>query len=443
MARRVIVIGAGAAGLSAARQLVDAGVDVTVLEARNRIGGRVWTREVPGLNVPVELGAEFLHGTVPEIDEIVRDAGLRAVDVAGRRWMSRDGQLEIMDDFWERLDVVMRRLREDRARDRAFADAVAGMGVLPSDARRLATQYVEGFHAADPQLISERSLAAGGSPRGEVRERRLGRVMEGYGAALRHLARGLGPRLRLRAKVTAVRWSRGRVVAEWTRPRSTRVARLRADAAILTLPLGALQASLETGHPVRIDPGVPSLARIATRLMMGHVTKVMLHLDEPFWVTERFARRAGDERLDTLAFLHAAGDVALPVWWSTYPVRSPVLVGWRGGPVARELSALGRTGVIAQAIDSLARVTGLGVGAVRRRVVHAYHHDWSRDALAGGGYSYAGVEGERASRDLARPVEDTLFVAGEHADREGRNGTVHGAMASGHAAAAAVLDALR
>jgi monoamine oxidase len=134
-----IVVGAGAAGLAAANRLAAHGVDVTVLEARDRIGGRVWTIHPDSLTVPVELGAEFLHGETPEIDTIVDQARLRVVDVASRRWTSTQAGLRLTDSFWKRLDRVMRRLREDRDPDRSFAEAIKhARGLSPLD-RRLAT----------------------------------------------------------------------------------------------------------------------------------------------------------------------------------------------------------------------------------------------------------------------------------------------------------------
>src|SRR4051812_35933664 len=121
----VIIVGAGAAGLAAARALDDAGVPWRILEARDRIGGRIRTVHTNALAVPVELGAEFVHGEATEIEEIAAEHGLRTVDIAGRRWRAgRDG-IRLLDDFWERLDHVMRRLNEQREPDRTFAEAVA------------------------------------------------------------------------------------------------------------------------------------------------------------------------------------------------------------------------------------------------------------------------------------------------------------------------------
>src|SRR5207237_1068283 len=169
---RVVVIGAGAAGLAAARCLHERDVEVVVLEARDRVGGRVWTLHPDSLALPVELGAEFLHGEAQELIDIARSAKLRTLDIADdRRWISSRGRLRLEDDFWHSIDRVMRRLDEKREPDRSFADAIAGMRSVAAADRRLATQYVEGFQAADPKRISERSPADGGSPGDGVRQR--------------------------------------------------------------------------------------------------------------------------------------------------------------------------------------------------------------------------------------------------------------------------------
>jgi monoamine oxidase len=435
---RVIVVGAGVAGLAAARRLRQDGADVVVLEARDRIGGRIWTLHPGSLTVPIELGAEFLHGEAPELDEIIRGAGLRSLDVAGRRWWGARGRLRLMDDFWERLDRVMRRLDEARDPDRSFADAVERMKSTPAMERQLALQYVEGFHAADPHLISEVSLAEGGSPRGDVRERRIGRVIEGYDSVVTALAATVVDRVRLRTIATHIDWSKGRVAVrvagQWGASEP-----VIGDAVIVTVPLGVLQADDAAPGAIAFDPALPEKRQAAEQLVMGKVVKVILELDRAFWTGSRFARHAGDERFDTLAFLHSRDPVAFPVWWTAYPVRAPMLVGWRGGPVAGELAAMNAEEIVAGAIDSLAAAVGMSLRTIKRHVATAFTHDWTNDPFARGAYSYAGVGGAHASRKLARPVQGTIFFAGEHADREGRHGTVHGAIGSGIAAAEALL----
>ena len=89
----VVVVGAGIAGLAAAQMLLDAGLDVLVLEARGRVGGRIHTHRDPLSPVPIELGAEFIHGTAPEVWEPVRAARLLVCEASDRFWLSRGGVL--------------------------------------------------------------------------------------------------------------------------------------------------------------------------------------------------------------------------------------------------------------------------------------------------------------------------------------------------------------
>ena len=104
----IAVIGAGAAGLAAARALMQSGFDVVVLEARDRIGGRIYTLRDPESHLPIELGAEFIHGAAPEIGEITREARLATVEIDGSRWQANEGVFRRADGFWERIDRVMR-----------------------------------------------------------------------------------------------------------------------------------------------------------------------------------------------------------------------------------------------------------------------------------------------------------------------------------------------
>ena len=438
----VAVIGAGAAGLAAAQRLVAAGLSAVVLEARDRIGGRVWTLHPESLAIPVELGPEFLHGSTPELDNVARQAKLRIFDVPGRRFTVARGKLRVMDDFFERLDRVMGRLDESRTPDRSFAEALSRMrGVTPAD-RQLAVQYVEGFHAAEPALVSERALAEGGSPRDDMRERRIGRVVEGYDHVINALAASVLDRVQLGTTVNRIRWRKRHVEIETREQGSEESRTVEARAAIVTVPLGVLQMAPGAVGGIQFDPPIRDTQRVAAKLVMGGVVRIAVQLDEPFWSDERFGKRAGEDRLDALSFVQSSARVAFPVWWTAYPIRAPLLVGWRGGSGARDMARLDRDGIVFAALDSLATVFGMTRRSVERHVVAMYTHDWINDPFSRGAYSYTGVGGDRASAQLARPVEGTLFFAGEHADKEGRNGTVHGAISSGWDAADRVIEAL-
>jgi monoamine oxidase len=429
----VAVIGAGAAGLAAASRLAQQGASVTILEARDRLGGRVWSLHPESLAIPVEQGAEFLHGDTVEIDDIIARAKLSSIDVAGRRWTSKGERLVLLDDFWERLDRVMRRLDEKRNPDRSFAESLARMRSARAADRALARQFVEGFHAADTEIISERALGSGGSPRDDVRERRIGRVAEGYGAIIRALAAPVLDRVQLGRIVTDVRWERGSVEIASRDASGMASSVVQGDAAVISVPLGVLKAGAQAGG-LRFHPPLPRLQETRS-LEMGNVAKVVLQLDEPFWTDRGFAKRVADERFDTWSFLHGRDNVPFPVWWTAYPVRAPVLVGWRGGPGALALAGLTHEEVTSAGISSIASLLRVSRRSVERHVVAAFSHDWTTDPFARGAYAYAAVGGTGASRRLAKPVENTIFFAGEHADEDERHGTVHGAIASGYSAA--------
>lgn len=431
----VVIVGAGVAGLAAGRALREAGVPVIVLEARNRIGGRIHTLYRPGLNVPVELGAEFTHGEAGEVTDLAVEHNLSTIDIAGRRFRaSRDG-VRVLDDFWERLDGVMRRLDEDRDPDRTFAEALARATSISSEDRALALQYVRGFHAAHPEIISERALAEGGSPRGDVRERRIGRVLHGYGSIVEALAAGLRRQIRLRSVVTSIEWRAGAVRARLANGES-----VKGRAAIVTVSIGVLAAPYGERGAIAFEPPLPAKRAAVDSMSMGGVSRIALRFDQPFWTSRQVAARIGDERLDTLSFLHGTSDAPFPIWWTTYPVRSPLLVGWCGGPASLALSGRSPRDLERLALQSLVELLPVTVPRLQRHLVSSHSHDWIADPFARGAYSYVRVGGDDASARLGRPVEGTLYFAGEAADPEGRTGTVHGAIATGQRAARLILE---
>jgi len=442
----IVIVGAGAAGLAAARVLRESGVEFAVLEARERIGGRIFTRHDSSLPVPIELGAEFVHGVAPVLREIARDAALAILDNGGQRWQSNGRVLRRFDDFWPQLNEVMSRLDAHRDPDRSFEQFLNTRpgGARLARARSLALQFVKGFHAADPARASERALAEGGSPGDDVRERRIGRFAAGYETVATWLARDLGSRINLGAVATAIQWERGAVHVNARQSAGDAVSAMDARAAIVTVPIGVLQAPHGEAGAIAFDPSLDrerSKAEALRGMEMGAVTRLTLQLREAFWTSERFMRRTKSQDLDRFAFLQSA-DTDFPVWWTAYPVSAPVLIAWTGSTRARELSALEEAEVIDRAIGALGRQFGFAARAARRMVTGAWTHNWGNDPYSRGAYSYMVVGGSDSPAKVARPVQGTLFFAGEASDVEGRTGTVHGAIASGRRAAKQALRAL-
>ena len=434
----VVIVGAGAAGLAAAKRLREHGVRVVILEARNRLGGRIHTVRHPQSALPIELGAEFLHGNAEEVLQIAKEAGLTKVDVTGERWRTTGGRFSRIENYWERLDRILGQADAKREPDRSLAAFLAEKpgGRRFADDRKLVREFVEGFHAAELDRISERAIADGGNPGEDPQEQKLGRLLEGYGAIIDWLAKPLLPSTRVGRVVTVVDWSPGRVrVAARTSGGRTEIVRGRA--AIITVPVSLLQPGGRGRGALTFSPEVPSIRAAADCATMGHVRRVILLLDRPVVEILPESRR---ERFARLAFLHAPA-VAIPVWWNSYPLRSGIAVGWAGGPAALELEATPRD-LAPRAISALASAFALGRRTVSRHVRGVFTHDWTKDPFSRGAYSYSLVGGSDVGQRLSRPVAETLFLAGEAADSEGRSGTVHGAIGSGFGAARRVLRAL-
>jgi monoamine oxidase len=414
----VVIVGAGAAGLLCARELARAGRTVRVLEASRRVGGRVLTLFETHAGVPIELGAEFIHGDAPVTTRLLDEARLATVPVSGVHVRSDRGELAPQGPVWERMSRVFALLSRKRTSDRSFQeflDARPGGARLARE-RELARGFVQGFNGADPALVSERSLADQGDPTEGAADAR--RILHGYAALVVHLEREVAGLVRLESAVRTIAWS-----DDGVRVVDRAGAAHDARAAVVPVPLPMLQDG-----SVRLEPEVPALTRAARRLVMGHVARVGIVVRERFW----------ERRVDALSFVHTPLR-PISVWWTQHPVRAPLIVGWAGGPPALELTQRGT--LEETALAELAHAFAMRRSRADSLVESMHWHDWSSDELARGAYSYAGVGGASAPRTLARSIEGRVFVAGEATD-SGSSGTVEGALASGRRAAAQVLEAL-
>ena len=431
----VVVVGAGVAGLAAARELCGAGLRVRVLEARGRTGGRVYTRYDAVHPLPVELGAEFID--VPgEAWEVFRAAGGAAYRSVRGFWSVDAGRAQPLD--YGKIEPVMERLSPPPRPDVTFAAFLEANSDITDDARAQAVRYVEGFHAAPVDRVGVAWLAraeedAGGGG-GDVRHQPLG----GFDRVARALAAELDARgaLRLNTVVHAIAWSRGSVEVRMRARSGTDLPAVRARAVLVTVPLGVLQAPDDAPGAIRFHPPPRETLDAARALGVAHVVKVVFRFRSFLW-----ERLKGLEEDEEVKFLQPAGG-RFNVWWTPSPVRAPVLTAWAGGSAAERMEAEGVDPVEA-ALDDLAAWLGVGRGEVEGELDEWHRHDWAADPFARGAYSYVPAGALPAQAALARPVEDTLFFAGEATCGDGMNSTVEGALGSGRRAAREILAALR
>ena len=415
---------------------------MVVLEARDRIGGRVCTERPAGWPRPIELGAEFLHGRAGAVQEDLRAASLlpqRIPDV--HAWCER-GRWSSIADFWREVHAATSRVAVGRA-DTSFEQALATAGVPPGR-QKLARLFVEGYHAGPSGRISAHALA-GGDQETEEGSDAQHRLPGGYDRLLHALALGLHPvraRVRLNTVVHTVRWGAGLVELDSRNglgdPQPTVLAR----AAVVTLPVGVLRAPAGAEGCVRFEPEVDALAEALPGLEMGPVVKLLLRFRESPWAEPGFARArfASDGAPGVVDFVHDPTS-DFPTVWTWAPELAPVLTCWAGGPAAQRLAGLSDRERVVLSLDAISASFGLPRERLATSLEGWAAHDWQADSFSRGAYSYVRVGGTSAAETLARPTQDTLLFAGE-ALQPDEQGTVPGVVASGREAGRGVARAL-
>ncbi|HMC90001.1 MAG TPA: FAD-dependent oxidoreductase, partial [Gemmataceae bacterium] len=376
----VAVIGAGAAGLAAARRLSAAGLRVTILEARGRVGGRIHTLHDPGWPIPIEIGAEFVHGDPAETWSIIRAAKLVAYAIAENHWLADKGQLRRLE-FSELWGPVQAHLEKFSEEDLPFAQFLERCCPdVSSETRTLATGYVEGFNAANKDLVSTLWLKESEAVLGEDASENSFRIQNGYDQVSQWLLAGLDPastELRLNTMVSTIRWRQGQVEIEAKSATRTEIQPLRAACAVITLPLGVLQAPVDSVSAVRFQPDLSEKCAAWERLKMGAVVKAVLRFREPFW-EEIGLRESG--------FLHTPAEPFM-TWWTTQPIRSSVLTGWAGGSAAERLAGQDKQHLLATALAGLARNLPVGKRRLDELLDDWHIYDWQSDPFSRGAYS--------------------------------------------------------
>jgi len=416
------VIGGGIAGLSCARALAQAGQRVVLVEAQQRLGGRILTEHSDG--VPIELGAEFIHGKPTPLLQLLREAGLETYERTGEFIHAEDGVVDESggensggedDDDFGTLD----QLPASADNDSSFAEAVKNMQ-LPEEQIHWLTRYVEGFNAADATLISAAALKKQQLAEEAIDGDTSSKPSLGYSALIDFLTAEcarLGVEIQLGHPVREILWRTGETVVICDE------SEFHARRAVITLPLGVL-----LGGTVQFQPEPEETFRALRRLEMGSAIRISLLFKSRFW----------ESTMPDMSFL-IDGSADLTAWWTVNPNTTPLLTGWAGGPRALKFHTPEQ--LLESALRTLAKFFRRSELELRDQLVRWHTHDWQADPWSRGAYSYVRAGGLQTLPQLARPVDDALFFAGEHTDQDGHWGTVHAALTSGLRAAAQILAA--
>ena len=412
MKNSVIVIGAGATGLLVAKTLSKAGKKVTVLEAHNRLGGRIHTLN-SGSETKTELGAEFIHGDLHVTLGLFKEANIAAQKFTPQMWRYSNGKFRQEDEQlsdWDEVIKELNQLQEDMP-VAEFMQTYFG-GEKYGEISESVLQFVAGYDTADPAKASAFALRKEWQSEDENAQHH---IPAGYVAMINYLANQCienGGAINLNCLVRHINWQQGEVTIV-----TANGDEYKAEKIVIALPLGVLQADAITFYPP-----LPLHTKAFANIGFGSIIKVLLQFDTPFWENDVY----GGIKAPSYLF----SNEKIPTWW-TQGQGNSLFTGWLGGNAALELKEATDDELLAFSLQSLANLFKIDADTLRNKLIISYIANWTADPLAYGSYAYDMVGSNKARQLLNQPVENTLYFAGEYLYDGPAMGTVEAALNSG------------
>jgi len=424
MKNTILIIGAGAAGLMAARILAKAGKKVTALEARDRTGGRIHTLSDNLFFKNTELGAEFIHGDLPVTLKLLKEANIPYRSANAEMWTYRNGKFEENNMVIKDWDLLIKRLDElehdtniyDFLEKEFAGDRYAGL-------RNSVWQYVSGYDTADPRLASAFALRKEWEHEDMEAQHR---VDGGYCAMISYLAnecKAHGGQVFLNAVAKKIEWKKGEVKVTTDDGETYKAAQL-----LIAMPLGVLQAKENDKGAIMFHPEIPEHTAAIQQMGFGAVIKLLLEFKQPFWLDEKSHNMAG-RNIEKMGYLF--GDEEIPTWWTQVPDKSNVLTGWVGGPAAADKLNTPDGEILARGLQSLANIFKRDTADLKAVLIAYRIMNWTADPFARGSYAYDTMEAPKARKLLSKPIDATIYFTGEYLYDGTAMGTVEAALTNG------------
>ncbi|OOQ59392.1 flavin monoamine oxidase family protein [Mucilaginibacter pedocola] len=424
MKNSVLIIGAGAAGLMAAHALAKAGKKVTVLEARNRTGGRIHTLSDESFFKNTELGAEFIHGDLPVTLNLLNEAGIAYRDASAEMMRYENGNFNGDAAVIADWDVLIGRLNELRTDTNIYDFLLQEFpGDEYAELRESVWNFVSGYDTADPRKASAFAL------RNEWAHEEMDaqhRIDGGYCHLISWLAsscKANGGKIFLNAEVNHIDWEPGKVKLTTADGSQYTAGKL-----VIAMPLGVLKAGAGEKGALSFSPTIPSHSTAVKQMGFGAAIKILFEFTEQFWLDAKTEHIAG-KSINTMGYLFSTEEI--PTWWTQYPEPSAVFTGWIGGPAAAEKSKLSDEEIAEQGLQSLANIFQRDITELKDMLIARRLMNWTADPYTRGSYGYDTIEAPEARKVLNTPIDDTIYFCGEYLYDGATMGTVEAALSSG------------
>jgi len=412
----VIIIGAGAAGLLAMRELAEAGHHVCMLEAAAFAGGRISPIK-EGFQSHVEAGAEFIHGKLPLTFKLLKEAGLSYEVVEDKMIGVQNGiwQTEEHDGHWDEFMKQLGRLKTDITILQFLEENFSKPEHL--QLRQAVQRFSEGFNLAD---ISKASILSIKNEWKDI-EKKQYRVKGGYIQLIDHLVdccSQFNTEFHFNTCAKEIEYENGNVTIYATDNKKFQAKKL-----IITVSAGILQSGT-----IKFKPELTDHAVAIQGLGFGAVIKFLLEFKTCFW----------KEFDDEIGFLLT--DEEIPTWWTQLPAESNLLTGWLGGPNATKKIFEPDTSLLQTALLSLSSIFRIPPAMLQEELTNYKIINWLNQPFIKGGYSYNTLHSKQAINILSSPVHDTIYFAGEAISKSESQGTVESALQSGHDTAKMLIE---
>jgi monoamine oxidase len=417
----VIIIGAGAAGLTAADVLTQNGNSVLIVEARGRVGGRIFTTRPDRFSIETEFGAEFIHGDLPLTLELAKRSNTKFANAKGKVYSIHEGEIQQtgmfpdMDELMERLNKLEHDMPMGKFLWQYFGDDKhAGL-------REAVTRMAEGLDCADIEKVSAVSLRDEWNAEDESKQYH---PVGGYGKMITTLTDELKKNqvdIRLDFVVREIKHEHDHVEVISMAGESF-VARK----VIITIPPSVLKR-----QEIKFSPAIPNHANAIQKIETGGVIKFLVEFDKAIWSQEGF------RQMNDLHFLFS--DAFVPTWWTQPHQETPLLTGWLSGPRASSCT-LSESELSAKACESLAYLFNVSVDTLKQHIRALLVINWVTDPFSRGAYIYRTPETLQLIDVLSAPIDNTIFFAGECLYKGAEIGTVEAALVSGKEAAMKMID---